>query len=162
MPGLNPMFTCLDWEMWLSSGRIGRPKAPVEAGVKTTHLVALELFLVFLLGGCASLSTDLACRAGIERETEALYADDGRMGVSLLLSAAHGDELVGDYEGCLKNLKTARRLRRVNNYYAQNIYYPPRNATRNAYSRAGQNQSSGGRSYDAAHHAAGHTHHHGH
>ncbi|MFB3103819.1 MAG: hypothetical protein ACE1ZA_02730, partial [Pseudomonadales bacterium] len=75
-----------------------------------------------------------------------------------LLSAAEGNEQIGNYESCLKNLEMAHIGHRTNNRNS----YP----TQNAYSGAGQNQSYGrsygGGSTDAAHHAAGHTHHHGH
>ncbi|MFB3104162.1 MAG: hypothetical protein ACE1ZA_04455, partial [Pseudomonadales bacterium] len=60
-------------------------------------------------------------------------------GFSLLLSAAEGNELVGDYQGCLKNLLMARS--HLHAYYTQNTFYPTLNSTQNTYSRVGQNQS---------------------
>ncbi len=105
-----------------------------------------------------------ACRAGIEKESEGLYGDDQRMdhhppSFSLLLSVAEGNELVGDYRSCLENLKTASRHR--HNYYTQNTSSPTLNSTQNSYPRP-RYESNRGASYDQAHHAAGHAHHHGH
>ena len=109
---------------------------------------------------------DQACRASIEKETKVLAANGHRMryhrtaNFSLLLSAAEGNEQIGDYEGCLINLKMAHIGRRTHAGPSRNSY-----PTQNTYSGAGQNQSYqnyGGGSIDAAHHAAGHTHHHGH
>ena len=137
--------------------------------MKISHLVASEVFLLLLLTGCANLPMDEACRVGIEKEFETLFTDDYRLRLDspsssfVSLSAAVGSEQVGDYKGCLKNLNTARRHRRVNGYYALNTHYSPRNSTQNSYPQAGRTRSGGGSaSYDAAHHAAGHTHHHGH
>ncbi len=128
----------------------------MEVGIKSTHLVASELFLVLLLAGCANLPMDKACRAGLESEFNVLDANGHAMQYHrspdfvFLLSEAEDNELVGDYQSCLNNLKMARNHR--HDYYA----------TQNTYSQAGQNQINRGSANDAAHHAAGHTHHHGH
>ncbi len=131
--------------------------------MQTTHLVASELFFVLVLAGCANLPMDQACRAGLESEFKLLDADDDQIRyhrspdfVSLLYEA-EDDELAGDYQSCLSNLKMARNHR--HEYIAHNRYF---SLTQNTYSRAGQNQSNRGSANDAAHHAAGHTHHHGH
>jgi len=107
---------------------------------------------------------DQACRAGIEKESKVLAANGHRMryhrtaNFPFLLSAAEGNEQIGDYESCLTNLKMAHIGRRTYTGPSRNSY--PQQHT---YSGAGQSygRSSGGSS-DAAHHAAGHTHHHGH
>ncbi len=128
-------------------------------------LVATEVLLVMLLAGCATQPVNEACRAGIEKQSEVLYANvdrirhDSPTGFSLLLSAAEGSELVGDYHGCVKNLAIARSLSNVdiglyrNDTHPQDTYPPP---------FRDKKSSSKGPEYDAAHHAAGHTHHHGH
>ncbi len=102
--------------------------------MKTTHLVASELFLVFLLAGCANLPTDQACRAGIEKEVKVFDANGHVMryhrswDFPFLLSAAEVDEWGGDYQSCLNNLKMARVNRHTyrrssGNYYGtQNTY----------------------------------------
>ncbi len=131
--------------------------------MKTTHLVTSELFLVLLLAGCANLPMDQACRAGLEKEVKVLDANSHAMQYHrspdfvFLLSEAESDELVGDYQSCLNNLKIARADRHQHTRSSGN-YYP----TQNTYSSAGQNQSNRGSANDAAHHARGHTHHHGH
>ena len=134
--------------------------------MKTTRLMASELFLVLLLAGCANLPMDQACRAGLEEESKVLAANGHRLryhrtpNFPYLLSAAEGSEQIGDYESCLKILRTAHIGRPVHNRRSGS-HFP----TQNTYSGAGQNQSyqsHGGGSIDAAHHAAGHTHHHGH
>ncbi len=131
--------------------------------MKTTHLVASELFSVLLLAGCANLPMDQDCRAGLENEFEVLDANGGQMRYHRSpdflshLSAAMDDELVGDYESCLNNIHMARVHRHEPTRSSGN-YYP----TQNTHSWGGQNQSNSRQSIDAAHHAAGHTHHHGH
>ena len=132
--------------------------------MKTTLLLVSKLLIVMSLAGCASVPLEQACRAGIEKESEGLYGDDQRMdhhppSFSLLLSVAEGNELVGDYRSCLENLKTASRHR--HNYYTQNTNYPTLNSTQNSYPRPRYERNRGA-SYDQAHHAAGHAHHHGH
>ena len=128
--------------------------------MKTTHLVASELFLVFLLAGCANLPMDQACRAGLESELQVFDANGRAMQYHrspdfvFLLSEAEINELAGDYQSCLSNLKMARN----HSHAHSGNYYP----TQNTYSWGGQNQSNRGSANDAAHHAAGHTHHHGH
>ncbi len=128
--------------------------------MKTTHLVASELFLVFLLAGCANLPMDQACRAGIEKESKVWDANGRELWLHRspnfisLLSEAEINELAGDYQSCLSNLKMARN----HSHAHSGNYYP----TQNTYSWGGQNQSNRGSANDAAHHAAGHTHHHGH
>jgi hypothetical protein len=127
--------------------------------MKTTHLVASELFFVLLLAGCANTPMDQACRAGIERDINVLSANGHQLqyhrtlDFAFLLSEAEGDELVGDYQSCLHNLSMAR----VNHHSmritaSSRIDYP----TQDTY------QNNTGSANDAAHHAAGHTHHHGH
>ncbi len=131
--------------------------------MKSTHLVASELFLVLWLAGCANLPMDQACRAGLESEFKVYDADDNQMRYHrspdfvFLLSEAESDELVGDYQSCLNNLKMAR-VHRHDPTRSSGNYYP----TQNTYSWRGQNQINRGSTNDAAHHAAGHTHHHGH
>ena len=121
--------------------------------MKTTHLMASELFLVLWLAGCANLPMDQACRAGLESEFKVLDAHDNQMRYHrspdfvFLLYEAEDNELAGDYQSCLNNLKMAR-----NHRHAKQI----------PYSQVGLNQSNSSESIDAAHHAAGHTHHHGH
>ena len=130
--------------------------------MKTTHIVASKLFLLLWLAGCANLPMDQACRTGIEKESKVLNANGHKMrdhrspDFFFLLSAAEGNELVGDYQSCLNNLKMARIDYR---HGPSRNYYP----TRNTYTWAGKHHSNeGAAAYDAAHHAAGHTHHHGH
>ena len=135
--------------------------------MKTTRLVALELFLVLLLAGCANLRVDQACRAAIEKETKVLAANGHTMrhhrtsSFPLLLSAAESREEVGDYQSCLNVLQMAHIGRPMYRGSSGNYY-----RTQSTYSgSSGQNQSYqsyGGGGSDAAHHAAGHTHHHGH
>ena len=136
--------------------------------MKTTRLVALELFLVLLLAGCANLRVDQACRAAIEKETKVLAANGHTLrrhrtsSFPLLLSAAENREQVGDYQSCLNVLQMAHIGRPMYRGSLGNSY-----RTQSTYSGStGQNQSyqsyGGGGSTDAAHHAAGHTHHHGH
>ncbi len=131
--------------------------------MKTTHLVASELFLVVLLAGCANLPVGEACRAGLESELKVFDANGRAMRYHrspdfvFLLSEAEINELAGDYQSCLSNLKMARNHSHGTTSYSDS-YYP----TRNTYSLGGQNQSNRGSGIDAAHHAAGHTHHHGH
>ncbi len=136
--------------------------------MKTTRLVALELILVLLLAGCANLRIDQACRAAIEKETKVLAANGHAMryhrtsSFPVLLSAAENREQVGDYQSCLNILQMAHVSRPLYVGSSGNAF-----RTRNTYSgSSGQNQSyqsyGGGGSTDAAHHAAGHTHHHGH
>ena len=133
--------------------------------MKTTHVVASELFLVSLLAGCANLPPDQACRAGLEYEYWVLDHNSRTLRgyrspyFAFLLSAAEDTEINGDYESCLSILKMAR-----------NQSYEPggNNRTRTTDSWHGltysyiQNHSNGGVVNDAEHHAAGHTHHHGH
>ncbi len=124
--------------------------------MKTTHLVASELFLVLLLAGCAILPVDEVCRAELEKDSKVL-SDNGhqmqyhrRPDFPFLLSVAERAELGGDYQTCVSLL----RLARINGHaYARSSgnYY----GTQNTYSYSGS-------ANDAAHHAAGHTHHHGH
>ena len=131
--------------------------------MKTTHLVASELLSVLVLAGCASLPPDQACRAGIEQETEVLNENGFQMqhhrslDFPFFLSLAEGDELVGDYQSCVDNLKMARN--HVHEYSGSggSYYRSPNN-----YSGSRQSMGSSRMTNDAAHHAAGHTHHHGH
>jgi len=129
--------------------------------MKTTYLVASELFLVLLLAGCANLPVDQDCRAGLENEFEVLDANGRTMRYHRSpdflshLSAAMDDELVGDYQSCLNNLHMAR-VHRHENTESWGGYYP----THHTYSQSRQSNSAAAK--DAAHHAAGHTHHHGH
>ena len=131
--------------------------------MKTAHLVASELFLVLLLAGCANLPMDQACRAGIETESKVWDANGRELWLHRsphfisFLSEAEINELAGDYQSCLSNLKMARNHSHGTTRY--NDSYLP---TRNTYSLGGQNQSNRGSGIDAAHHARGHTHHHGH
>ncbi len=139
--------------------------------MKTTHLIASELCLFLLLAGCATLPMDQACRVNLEKETKVLAANGHRLqyhrvpSYASYLSAAAASELNGNYGTCLKILEMAQ----VNRH----TYYASSGNHAGGFSRAGQNQSynggnsgnygnNGGRSVDAAHHAAGHTHHHGH
>ena len=131
--------------------------------MKTTHVVASELFLVLLLAGCANLPPDQACRAGIEKESK-VWDDNGNElwlhrspHFVSLLSEAEINELAGDYESCLSNLKMARS--HSHGPIGHSVF---NRSTQNTYSWGGQNQSNRGSANDAAHHAAGHTHHHGH
>ena len=127
--------------------------------MKTTHVVASELFLVLLLAGCANLPPDQACRAGLESEFKMFFDDYEKMQDHrspdwfFLIAEAEDNELAGDYQSCLSILKMAR-----NRSHGPSVA----NSTRTTYSWSGQNHSNGGRVNDAAHHAAGHTHHHGH
>ena len=136
----------------------------MEVGIKTTHLVASELFLVLWLAGCANLPMDQDCRARLESEFKVLDADGHTKqyhrspDFEYLLSAAVDDELVGDYQGCLNNLKMVRV-----------VHQRPRTETRRDFDRlqdfsswGGQDRSNQGSANDAVHHAAGHTHHHDH
>jgi len=131
--------------------------------MKTTHLVASELFLVLLVAGCANLPVDQDCHAGLENEFKVLEAEGRQLRYHrspdflVHLSAAVDDELVGDYQSCLNNIHMAR-VHRHGPTSSSGNYYP----TQNTYSGARQNQSNSGASKDAAHHAAGHTHHHDH
>ncbi len=127
--------------------------------MKTTHLVASELFFVLLFAGCANTPMDQACRAGIERDINVLSANGHQLqyhrtpDFAFLLSEAEGDELVGDYQSCLHNLSMARVNRhsmRITGH--SSIDY----RTQDTY------QSNTDSAIDADHHAAGHTHHHGH
>ena len=169
-PRLNVRFrpeAAISWRLGYVSlglcrhlrGIIGRPKAAVEVGMKTTHVVASELFLVLLLAGCANLPPDQACRAGLENEYEVLDANGRTLRYhrspyfAFLLSAAEDTEINGDYQSCLSILKMARNHSHESS---------GNNWTRTTYSWRGQNQSSRGSGIDAAHHARGHTHHHGH
>jgi len=130
--------------------------------MKTTYLAASGLFLVLWLAGCASLPMDQNCRTSLDSEFEVLN-DGGRVmrdhrsaNFSWYLIAAADDEMIGDYEGCLNNLQMAR---------AHNHGYAGyNNGSQASYGRDwhGQQQMGAGQSQDAAHHAAGHTHHHGH
>ena len=130
--------------------------------MKTTHLVASELFLVLLLAGCAIFPADEACRAELEKGSKVL-SDNGhqmqyhrRPDYPYLLSVAERSELDGDYQTCLGILKLARINRHTYGRSSGNY-----SGTQNMYSWAGQSFSTGPAN-DAAHHAAGHTHHHGH
>ncbi len=130
--------------------------------MKTTHLVASELLLVLLLAGCANLPADEACRAGLEKDSKVLSASGHQMqyhrrpDFPLLLSVAERAELAGDYQSCLSILRLARIDRHKYHRSSGNYY-----GTQNTYSWGGQNRVMGSAN-DAAHHAAGHTHHHGH
>ncbi len=131
--------------------------------MKSTHLVASELFLVLLLAGCANLPMDQDCRAGLESEFKVFDANGPAMQYHrspdfvFLLHEAEDNELAGDYQSCLNNLHMARVHRHEPTRSSGN-YYP----TQNTHSWGGQNQSNQGSANDAAHHAAGHTHYHGH
>ena len=131
--------------------------------MKTANLVASELFLVLLLAGCANLPVDEACRAGLEKDSKVLSSNGHQMqyhrspDFPLLLSAAERSELAGDYQSCLSILRLARVDR-----HTYSLSSGPYYGTQNTYSWGGQNQSYSGPANDAAHHAAGHTHHHGH
>ena len=74
-----------------------------------------------------------------------------------LLSAAEDSESVGDYEDCLTLLQMAR----VDLHPRTEMIWRGHSA-QNIDSRSGYTQINSGQSKDAAHHAAGHTHHHGH
>lgn len=136
--------------------------------MKTTRLVALELFLVLLVAGCVNLRADQACRAAIEKETKVLTANGHTVryhrtsSFPVLLSAAENREQVGDYQSCLNILRMAH-IGRPLYVGSSGNYFRTQSTNRGS---AGQNQSyqnyGGGGSTDAAHHAAGHTHHHGH
>ena len=137
--------------------------------MKTTRLVALELFLVLLLAGCANLRVDQACRAAIEKETKVLAANGHTMrhhrtsGFPLLLSAAENREQVGDYQSCLNILQMAHIGRPMYRGSSGNYVRIQRTYSQSIPGQSGGYQSyGGGGSIDAAHHAAGHTHHHGH
>ena len=132
--------------------------------MKTTHLASSGIFLVLALAGCANLPMDQDCRARLESEFKVLDADGHTMqyhrspDFEYLLSAAEDDELVGDYQGCLNNLKMVRV-----------VHQRKRTETRRDFDRmqdssswGRQDRSNRGSANDAAHHAAGHTHHHGH
>ena len=130
--------------------------------MKITHVVASELFLVLLLAGCANLPMDQACRAGLESEFKVLDANGRALqhrspDFVVLLFEADDKEMAGDYDGCLHNLRMAR-----NHSHGRISYTVFNHDTRNTYSQGGQNQGNGGVVNDAAHHAAGHAHHHGH
>ena len=131
--------------------------------MKTAHLVASELFLVLLLAGCANLPMDQACRAGIETESKVWDANGRELWLHrsphfiFFLSEAEINELDGHYESCLSNLKMARS--HSHGPIGHSVF---NRSTQNTYSWGGQNQSNRGSANDAAHHAAGHTHHHGH
>lgn len=137
--------------------------------MKTTHLVASGLFLVLSMAGCANLPMDQACRANIEKETKVLAANGHRMryhrsaNFPALLSAAQDSEQIGDYPGCLNILQMAHVGRSVHNS-ASGDYAPSQRQAYSGSSNQGHSRSysGGGGSIDAAHHAAGHTHHHGH
>ncbi len=131
--------------------------------MKTTHLVASALFLGLLLTGCAHLPMD-QCRAGIEKESKVLDVNGHAMqyhrspDFAFLLSAAEDDELIGDYQGCLNNLIMVRVVhKRERTKTSRNF-----NRTQFSSSWGRQDRSNRGSANDAAHHAAGHTHHHGH
>ena len=145
--------------------------------MKTTHIVALELFLVLLLAGCANLPVDQACRAAIEKESKVLAA----MGHTLryhrtpsfpfLLSAAEDREQIGDYQSCLNVLQMAHVGHNPWYIGSSGNYFPTQSTYRgsNVQNQSYQNYNVGGggsipgqSGIDAAHHAAGHTHHHGH
>ena len=134
----------------------------------TTHVVAAELFLGLLLAGCAHLPMDEACRAGIESETKVLDADGNAMyyhrpvDFPYFLSAAEDDELAGDYEGCLNNLKMARVQLHERMRTAHRIDSMQGNGSWGTHNQGDRGQNNRGSANDAAHHAAGHTHHHGH
>ena len=125
--------------------------------MKTTHLVASELFLVLLLAGCANLPMDQDCRARLESEFKVFDANGDQMQYHrspdfvFLLHEAEDDELVGDYQSCLNNIHMAR-VHRHGPTSSSGNYYPTQDTYRS--NRVSAN--------DAAHHAAGHTHHHGH
>ena len=95
--------------------------------MKSTHLVTLELLLVFLLAGCANLPVDQDCRAGLENEFEVLDANGGQMRYHRSpdflshLSAAVDDEQVGDYQSCVNNIHLAR-VHRHQPYSTQNAF----------------------------------------
>ena len=131
--------------------------------MKTTHLLASELSLVLLLTGCANLPMDQACSAGIEKNIRVLETNGHQLkyhrtlDFTVLLSAAEDDELDGDYQSCLRNLRMAR----INHHSGRVTVANGYNGIHNTSSWGGQ-QSNGGAGIDAAHHAAGHTHHHGH
>ena len=130
--------------------------------MKTTHLVASELLLVLSLAGCANLPVDEACRAGLEKDSKVLSANGHQMqyhrrpDFPLLLSVAERAELTGDYQSCLSILRLARINRHTYHGSSGNYY-----GRQNTYSWGRQNAGMGSAN-DAAHHAAGHTHHHGH
>ena len=135
--------------------------------MKTTHSMASGLFLVLSMAGCANLPMDQACRANIEKETKVLAANGHRMqyhrsaNFPQLLSAAQDSEQIGDYPGCLNILQMAHigRHNRTSGNYARSQRQAYSGSSNQGYSRS---YSGGGGSIDAAHHAAGHTHHHGH
>ena len=139
--------------------------------MKTTHIVVMELFLVLLLAGCANLPVDQACRASIEKESKVLAANGHTLryhrtpNFPFLLNAAEDNEQIGDYQSCLNVLQMAHvghpRYNGPPGYYfrSQNTYSGSTGQSRSYQSY--QNYGGGG-SVDAAHHAAGHTHHHGH
>lgn len=121
--------------------------------MKTIHLVASKLFLVFLLAGCANLPMDQDCLVGLENEFEVLDANGSQMRYHRSpdflshLSAAVDDERVGDYQSCLNNLHLAR------------VHRHGPNATRDAYSGFGSEQlSNWDYSRDADRDAGSHTH----
>ena len=120
--------------------------------MKTILVVASGLFLIMLLAACANVPIDVACRAGLDSEFSLLGADDRPAHRSpnfdSLLFEAQDNELAGDYQSCLNNLKMAhvhshQRTPKINLWGEQFPIYSER-------------------PNDAAHHAAGHTHHHGH
>ena len=106
---------------------------------------------------------DQDCRAGLQNEFEVLDANGRAMRYHrspdflFHLSAAVDNEQVGDYQSCLNNIHLAR-VHRHGPTNSSGDYYP----TQGTYSGARQNHSKSGSANDAAHHAAGHTHHHGH
>ncbi len=138
----------------------------MEAGVKTTQLAALEILLVLLLAGCVNLPMDGACRAGIEKESEVLYAIDQKMrhrrstGFYLFVSAPESSELVGDWNSCLENLKMARSFRHGDTVPGRNSYAATDTAPAPVWHKRSKMRPAA--AYDAAHHDAGHSHHHGH
>ncbi len=131
--------------------------------MKTTHLVASELFLVLFLAGCANLPIDQACRAGLESELKVLETHGNSMRYHrspdfvYLLGEAESNEVAGDYQGCLSYLKMARTHRHERTRSDGRNYGTP-----NIYSLPMENPSGEPAINDAAHYAAGHTHHHGH
>ena len=136
--------------------------------MKTTHLVASELCLVLLMAGCAATPMDQACRVNLEKETKVLAANGHRLkyhrapNFTLYLSAAEDSELNGNYGTCLRILEIAQVNRHT--YYASRFSSGFGTGQNQSYSGGNYRNSgnNGGGSVDAAHHAAGHTHHHGH
>ena len=132
--------------------------------MKTTHLALSGIFLVLALAGCANLPTDQDCRARLESNFKVFDAQGHAMRyhrspdfVSLLFEAKDY-ELAGDYQSCLNNLKMAV----VSHQHKGATTRRDMDRMQDSSSWNGQGRSYQGSANDAAHHAAGHTHHHGH